>query len=98
MVQRVQTPHAGHILPLLSSRVFCTFALILAIITSPIVIISLANGHAFSKNGTGIQKANDLRVYDSDFFSINYPTSWFVNAERGISDLQAPQELLYLTK
>ncbi len=66
---------------------FCTFALILAIITSPIVAISLANGQTISKNGTGIQKANDLRVYDSDLFSIKYPTSWFVSAERGISDL-----------
>ena len=73
MVQRVQTPHAGRILPLLSSRVFYTFALILAIITSPIVAISLASGQTIPNNGTGIQKAKDLRVYDSDFFSIKYP-------------------------
>jgi hypothetical protein len=87
VVQRVQTPHAGRILPLLSSRVFCTFALILAIITSLIVATSLASGQTIPNNGTGTQKAKDLRVYDSDFFSIKYPTSWFVSAERGISDL-----------
>ena len=45
-----------------------------------------ASGQTILNNVTGIQTEENLNDYDSEFFSIKYPTSWFVSAGRGISD------------
>ena len=39
-----------------------------------------------SSASESLQVKENLNVYDSEFFSVKYPSSWFVSAERGISD------------
>lgn len=94
MVQRVQTPHTGRVLPLL--LVLCTFAVILAITTSSIFAIGLADGQTIPNKGTRIQSIKNLKVYDSEFFSIKYPSSWHISSEEGSADIPGASGVTFL--